>query len=228
MTSPTSGGRSVGIVRSRTQTMEFSFSFSVSYHGSKPYRSKHEVAPAVYMKHESSGACCRTSGGLKFLPLQIRSSAEFLCLTRGKRTSATNFQTKRCHTVEGGNLKQKARFPAYQVPKAMAVSCSLSSGHQYEANRNLDVSVATLPCWLASWIIILPWRWRQHVPPKHRLTFNGPHGLTSLYMEHYKLLHFFYFWDDFGVEECKTLLKINYIRVKGRFAMLFIYHPLFI
>jgi hypothetical protein len=27
ITSPTSGGRSVGIVRSRTQTMEFSFSF---------------------------------------------------------------------------------------------------------------------------------------------------------------------------------------------------------
>jgi hypothetical protein len=28
ITSPTSGGRSVDIVRSRTQTMEFSFSFS--------------------------------------------------------------------------------------------------------------------------------------------------------------------------------------------------------
>jgi hypothetical protein len=27
--SPTSGGRSVGVVRSRTQTMEFSFSFRV-------------------------------------------------------------------------------------------------------------------------------------------------------------------------------------------------------
>jgi hypothetical protein len=27
ITSPTSGGRSVGVVRSRTQTMEFSFSF---------------------------------------------------------------------------------------------------------------------------------------------------------------------------------------------------------
>jgi hypothetical protein len=30
ITSPTSGGRSVGIVRSRTQTMEFSFSFYMS------------------------------------------------------------------------------------------------------------------------------------------------------------------------------------------------------
>jgi hypothetical protein len=30
ITSPTSGGRSVGIVRSPTQTMEFSFSFSLA------------------------------------------------------------------------------------------------------------------------------------------------------------------------------------------------------
>jgi hypothetical protein len=30
ITSPTSGGRLVGIVRSRTQTMEFSFSLSLS------------------------------------------------------------------------------------------------------------------------------------------------------------------------------------------------------
>jgi hypothetical protein len=29
ITSPTSGGRSVGIVRSRTQATEFSFSFSI-------------------------------------------------------------------------------------------------------------------------------------------------------------------------------------------------------
>jgi hypothetical protein len=31
ITSPTSGGRSVGIVRSRTQTMEFSFNVVVSF-----------------------------------------------------------------------------------------------------------------------------------------------------------------------------------------------------
>jgi hypothetical protein len=30
LTSPTGGGRSVGIVRSRTKAMEFSFSFSVT------------------------------------------------------------------------------------------------------------------------------------------------------------------------------------------------------
>jgi hypothetical protein len=33
ITSPTSGGRSVGIVRSRTQTMEFSLVFYVRYLG---------------------------------------------------------------------------------------------------------------------------------------------------------------------------------------------------
>jgi hypothetical protein len=30
-----------------------------------------------------------------------------------------------------------------------------------------------------AWRIIRLWKWRQHVPPKHRLTFNGIHGITS-------------------------------------------------
>jgi hypothetical protein len=27
--------------------------------------------------------------------------------------------------------------------------------------------------------LIRPWRWRRYVPPKLRLTFNGPHGVIS-------------------------------------------------
>jgi hypothetical protein len=27
--------------------------------------------------------------------------------------------------------------------------------------------------WFPAWFIIGRWRWRQHVPPKRRLTFNG-------------------------------------------------------
>jgi hypothetical protein len=34
--------------------------------------------------------------------------------------------------------------------------------------------------WFLSWLIILrPWRWRRHVPPKRQLNFNGLHGVIS-------------------------------------------------
>jgi hypothetical protein len=29
----------------------------------------------------------------------------------------------------------------------------------------------------STWLIPRPWRWRWHVPPKRRLTFNGLHGV---------------------------------------------------
>jgi hypothetical protein len=34
-------------------------------------------------------------------------------------------------------------------------------------------------CWFLSWNTLAPWRWRRHVPPKRRLTFNGLHGVIS-------------------------------------------------
>jgi hypothetical protein len=34
-------------------------------------------------------------------------------------------------------------------------------------------------CFLFAWLILRPWKWRRHVPPKHRLTFNGLHGVIS-------------------------------------------------
>jgi hypothetical protein len=37
-------------------------------------------------------------------------------------------------------------------------------------------------CFIAGFLLNLflrPWRWRQYVPPKHRLTLNGLHGVIS-------------------------------------------------
>jgi hypothetical protein len=36
-----------------------------------------------------------------------------------------------------------------------------------------------LPRWYLAWLILRPWAWRRHVPPKRRLTFNGLHGVIS-------------------------------------------------
>jgi hypothetical protein len=50
--------------------------------------------------------------------------------------------------------------------------------------RQADCSACHLlsGCFFA-WLIPRPWRWRRHVPPKRRLTFNGPHGVVSHNME---------------------------------------------
>jgi hypothetical protein len=39
-------------------------------------------------------------------------------------------------------------------------------------------------CWLLAWLILRPWKWKSHVPPKHRLTFTrlyGPVKLKSIF-----------------------------------------------
>jgi hypothetical protein len=40
-----------------------------------------------------------------------------------------------------------------------------------------------LPRCLFASLILRPWRWGRHVPPKCRLTFNGLHGVTSQKIE---------------------------------------------
>jgi hypothetical protein len=37
--------------------------------------------------------------------------------------------------------------------------------------------------WFLAWFILRLRRWRRHVPPKHRLTFNGLHGVISQKIE---------------------------------------------
>jgi hypothetical protein len=36
-----------------------------------------------------------------------------------------------------------------------------------------------LSLWFLAWLILRSRRWRRHVPPKCRLTFNGLHGVIS-------------------------------------------------
>jgi hypothetical protein len=48
-----------------------------------------------------------------------------------------------------------------------------------------EISVSRLLCLLPDsrcflvWFILRPWRWRKHVPPKRRLTFNRLHSIIS-------------------------------------------------
>jgi hypothetical protein len=59
ITSPTSGGRSVGIVRSRTQTMEFSFSLEESRPTTEMYCVSCEVQPEfIYVMQKKVDRLC--------------------------------------------------------------------------------------------------------------------------------------------------------------------------
>jgi hypothetical protein len=53
------------------------------------------------------------------------------------------------------------------VPDPLQLRKSGSAG-----NRTRDLCVSSQ----SAWLILRPWRWTRSVPPKDRLTFNGPHG----------------------------------------------------
>jgi hypothetical protein len=48
---------------------------------------------------------------------------------------------------------------------------------QLKLNRHFCLLPAS--CWFLAWLILGPRRWRRHVPPKRRLTFNGLQGVIS-------------------------------------------------
>jgi hypothetical protein len=49
--------------------------------------------------------------------------------------------------------------------------------------------------WFLSWLNIQSWRWRRHVPPKRRFTFNGLYGVISQKIELFLLLSTFIILD---------------------------------
>jgi hypothetical protein len=34
-------------------------------------------------------------------------------------------------------------------------------------------------CWILAWLVIGPWKWRQHIPPKRQLTCSRLQGIIS-------------------------------------------------
>jgi hypothetical protein len=56
---------------------------------------------------------------------------------------------------------------------SVCILCLSLSSHMKET-RSLLASSRFL-----AWLIFRPWRWRRNVPQKHRLTFNGLHGVLS-------------------------------------------------
>jgi hypothetical protein len=63
--------------------------------------------------------------------------------------------------------------------------------------------------WCRAWLILRPWRWRLHVPPKHRLTFNGLHGVISQKAKH--IHNFQKAWTDenkLSAHSCRSVYSL--------------------
>jgi hypothetical protein len=60
--------------------------------------------------------------------------------------------------------------------------------------------------WLIAWLIFRPWRWKRHVPPKRRLTFDGLHGIISLLWEP-EILYRAHILIEFGYMSVFTVQK---------------------
>jgi hypothetical protein len=63
-------------------------------------------------------------------------------------------------------------------------------------------------CWFLAWLILWTWRWRQHIPPMRRLTFNGLHEFISQKIQLFKReLHLgIKYWDSGAPAECNYVL----------------------
>jgi hypothetical protein len=51
--------------------------------------------------------------------------------------------------------------------------------NQRESRWQAKLYSDMLSRWFLARLILRPWRWRRHVLPKRRLTFNGLHGVIS-------------------------------------------------
>jgi hypothetical protein len=48
-----------------------------------------------------------------------------------------------------------------------------------QAGNSAKFCLISVSCWLLVWLILWPWRWRQQVPLKHPLMFDGLHRIIS-------------------------------------------------
>jgi hypothetical protein len=95
----------------------------------------------------------------------------------------------------------------FVVLTAVVIFCDItvqSAGSQPTFRRNMSSHSGSkkkpssachvLSCWFLAWLILTSWRWRWHIPPKCRSTFDGLHGVVTQKIELFRLMR----WSQFG------------------------------
>jgi hypothetical protein len=74
---------------------------------------------------------------------------------------------------------------------------SVANGLFYSSSTN---RYKTYEHWFLAWLVLQPWRWKQHVPLKCQLTFYGLHGTVSQKIE---------FFITTGMRTCNPTYKVS-------------------
>jgi hypothetical protein len=61
-----------------------------------------------------------------------------------------------------------------------------------QAEQETSSGCHLLSGWFLARLILRPWRWRQYVPPKRRVTYNALHGVISQMIVFFKTISYFY------------------------------------
>jgi hypothetical protein len=88
-------------------------------------------------------------------------------------------------TVFGSNFRNTWRNEVFLFHACVSLLFRRSEHSVIRLSNHISNNTSLCKIWgsvwllLSHWPILRPWRWRRHVPPKRRLTFNGLHGITS-------------------------------------------------
>jgi hypothetical protein len=109
---------------------------------------------ATQSLRESRSACIFTYSNMQssFFQTNVLSYVRFEVLTAVVMKSSTFSDIKQCSPLK--------------INRRLGGTCRL-----HLQNRRISLCLARF--------ILLPWRWRRHLPPKSRMTFNGLHGVIS-------------------------------------------------
>jgi hypothetical protein len=105
-------------------------------------------------------------------------------------------------TGSSGNLlgPEKSVTTEHETNHELPTNSGIKHTWSYTSTPHTPSWICLLPasCWCLAWLTIQPWRWRRHVLPKRRLTFNRLHGATSQNNSsstfYYYYYYYYYYW----------------------------------
>jgi hypothetical protein len=110
-----------------------------------------------------------------YMPSCLKTELQFVRLLWGPQTSFSS-----CETSNLPSTRNILSDPSGMIMQDWRQNVTCRPALSQARNHHEGVSKeSSFSCLFLAWLILRPWRWRRHVPPKHRFTFNGLHGVIS-------------------------------------------------